>query len=189
MAPKPSTKETLLDAFERMVTDKGERAATLDAVASEAGVSKGGLLYHFGAKTDLVEGLVERLERLTAEDNAQLLAAPEGFVRRFIRSSVAVGTPFDSTYIAMTRLAQSGLYPAANASLAAVETGWRELIEQSVGDAAVARLVLLVSDGLYYNAALFPFDKLPTPASELDDVIDAIEELASTRGGGAASAR
>ena len=182
MTQKPSTKETLLDAFERMVTDGGERAATLDAVAAEAGVSKGGLLYHFGAKTDLVAGLVERLERLTTDDNARLLAAPEGFVRKFIRSSVVVGTAFDSTYIAMTRLAQSGLYPAANASLAAVEAGWRELIEQSVGDAAVARLVLLVSDGLYYNAALFPFDKLPTPAGELDDVIDAIEELARARG-------
>jgi AcrR family transcriptional regulator len=181
MTQKPSTKDTVLDAFERLVTDRGERAATIDAVAAEAGVSKGGLLYHFSSKSDLVDGLVARLERLTADDNAQLIAAPEGIVRRFIRSSVVIGTPFDSTYIAMTRLAQSGLYPTSNASLAAVEAGWRALIEQSVGDAAVARLVLLVSDGLYYNAALFPLDKLPTPTNEIDDVVDAIEELARGR--------
>jgi len=41
--------------------------------------------------------------------------------------------------------------------------------------------VLLVGDGLYYNAALFPFDKQPTPTGELDDVIAAIEELARSR--------
>jgi AcrR family transcriptional regulator len=182
MQQKPTARETVLDAFERLVADKGERAATLDAVASEAGVSKGGLLYHFASKGDLVDGLTSRLALLANADRAQLMAAPEGLVRRFIRSSMVVGTPFDSTYIAMTRLAQSGLYPAANESLSAVETGWRALIEESVGDPAVARIVLLVSDGLYYNAALFPLDTDRTRSDELDDVIDAIEQLARARG-------
>jgi len=184
MAQKTSAKEAVLDAFERVVIDRGERAATLEAVAVEAGVSKGGLLYHFGAKKDLVEGLVSRLTGLAAADLENLTAAPDGIVSRFIRSSVVIGTPFDTTYIAMTRLAQSGLYPEANASLAGVEQGWRALIEEAVGDPAVARLVLLVGDGLYYNAALFPFDKLPTPAAELDDVIAAIEDLARSRAAG-----
>jgi AcrR family transcriptional regulator len=181
MVQKTSAKESVLDAFERVVTDRGERAATLEAVAVEAGVSKGGLLYHFGAKKDLVEGLVSRMTGLAAADLEQLTAAPEGIVSRFIRSSLVVGTPFDTTYIALTRLAQSGLYPEANASLAGVEQGWRAVIEAAVGDPAVARLVLLVGDGLYYNAALFPFDKLPTPSDELDTVIAAIEELARSR--------
>jgi AcrR family transcriptional regulator len=181
MVQKTSAKESVLDAFERLVIDRGERAATLEAVAVEAGVSKGGLLYHFGAKKDLVEGLVSRMAALAEADLEQLAVAPEGIVSRFIRSSVVVGTPFDSTYIAMTRLAQSGLYPEANAALASVEQGWRALIEDAVGDPAVARLVLLVSDGLYYNAALFPFDKLPTPTAELDDVIAAIDDLARSR--------
>ena len=181
MVQKTSAKETVLDAFERLVIDRGERAATLEAVAVEAGVSKGGLLYHYGAKKDLVEGLVSRMTALAEADLEQLAGAPEGIVSRFIRSSVVIGTPFDSTYIAMTRLAQSGLYPEANASLARVEQGWRTLIEDAVGDAAVARIVLLVGDGLYYNAALFPFDKQPTPAAELDEVVAAIDGLARSR--------
>jgi AcrR family transcriptional regulator len=181
MVQKTSAKEAVLDAFERVVIDRGERAATLEAVAAEAGVSKGGLLYHFGGKKDLVEGLVERMTGLAESDLEQLAAAPDGIVSRFIRSSVVIGTPFDSTYIAMTRLAQSGLYPEANASLASVEQGWRTLIEGVVGDPAIARIVLLVGDGLYYNAALFPFDKLPTPAGELDDVVGLVEELIRAR--------
>jgi AcrR family transcriptional regulator len=181
MVQKTSAKETVLDSFEPLVIDRGERAATLEAVAVEAGVSKGGLLYHYGAKKDLVEGLVSRMTALAEADLEQLASAPEGIVSRFIRSSVVIGTPFDSTYIAMTRLAQSGLYPEANASLARVEQGWRTLIEDAVGDAAVARIVLLVGDGLYYNAALFPFDKQPTPAAELDEVVAAIDGLARSR--------
>jgi AcrR family transcriptional regulator len=183
MVQKTSARETVLDAFERVVIDRGERAATLEAVAVEASVSKGGLLYHFGGKKELVEGLVGRMAALAESDLEQLASAPEGIVSRFIRSSVVVGTPFDHSYIAMTRLAQSGLYPEANASLAAVEQGWRSLIENAVGDAAVARIVLLVSDGLYYNAALFPFDKQPTPVAELDDVIGAIDDLIRARSG------
>ena len=181
MAQKPSARESVLDAFERVITDKGERAATLDAVAAEAGVSKGGLLYHFSSKNDLAEGLAERLARLGADDLVQLRDAPEGIVRRFIRSSVVVGNPFDNAYLAVARLAQSGLYPVANDALAAIEAGWRALIEESVGDAAVARLVLLVSDGLYYNAALFPGAVTPPPAADLDEVIDALEAFAKTR--------
>ena len=38
----------------------GAQALTLDAVAEEAEVSKGGLLYHFKSKRDLVEGMIER---------------------------------------------------------------------------------------------------------------------------------
>jgi AcrR family transcriptional regulator len=185
MAQRSSARQAVLDAFERVVIDRGERAATFDAVAAEAGVSKGGLLYHFASKTDLVDGLVQRLLALAEADRAEITASPEGPVRHFLRSSVVVGTPFDTAYIAMTRLAQSGLYPVANTTLASIEAGWTELVEQSVGDPAVARLVMLVSDGLYYNAALFPLDKAPTPPGELDDVIVAIEELARVRAGGA----
>jgi AcrR family transcriptional regulator len=182
MTQKTSARQAVLDAFERVVIERGERAATLDTVAADAGVSKGGLLYHFSSKSDLVDGLVERLSSLAADDDDALRAAPEGTVRRFIRSSVVVGTPFDSTYIAMTRLAQSGLYPAANDSLATIETAWRTAIEDAVGDPAVARLVLLVSDGLYYNAALMPATqhRVIAPA-DLDGVIDALEELARGR--------
>ncbi|WP_374071309.1 hypothetical protein [Corynebacterium belfantii] len=39
-----SAKEKLLDAFEDILISQGENAATLDAVAQKAGVSKGGLL-------------------------------------------------------------------------------------------------------------------------------------------------
>ena len=45
--PRPSARARLLDAAVAVVRRDGAQALTLDAVAAEAGVSKGGLLYHF----------------------------------------------------------------------------------------------------------------------------------------------
>lgn len=171
----------MLDAFEHLLNDRGERSATIEAVAAEAGVSKGGLLYHFASKNDLVEGLIERLDGFTAADHEGLRGAPEGVLRRFIRTSVQVDGAFDRTYIAIARLAQSDRYPAARDALARVEAGWRGILEESLGDATVARLALLVSDGLYYNAALFAGATDAENPDQLEGVIDAIEELARVR--------
>ena len=47
MPAATDTRRRLLDAATAVVRRDGARALTLDAVAAEAGVSKGGLLYHF----------------------------------------------------------------------------------------------------------------------------------------------
>jgi AcrR family transcriptional regulator len=52
--------DKLLDAAEAVVARQGIANLTLDAVAAQAGVSKGGLLHHFPSKDRLVEALVER---------------------------------------------------------------------------------------------------------------------------------
>ena len=52
--------DTILDATEAVVTRQGIANLTLDAVAAEARLSKGGLLHHFPSKDRLVEALVSR---------------------------------------------------------------------------------------------------------------------------------
>ncbi len=57
----------------------GPSRLTLDAVAEKAGLSKGGLLYHFPTKEALVEGMIARLiERGSARRAAALERMPEG---------------------------------------------------------------------------------------------------------------
>ena len=53
-------RERLLDAAERVVVESGATHLTLDAVAKSAGISKGGLLYHFPSKEALLQGMVTR---------------------------------------------------------------------------------------------------------------------------------
>jgi len=66
----------LLDAAENIVLRDGVAHLTLDAVAAETGMSKGGVLYHFPSKDALIRGMIRRLHeefdaevrRLIAED-------------------------------------------------------------------------------------------------------------------------
>jgi AcrR family transcriptional regulator len=58
--PLRPARERLLDAAERVVAESGATHLTLDAVAKSAGVSKGGLLYHFPTKEALLEGMLAR---------------------------------------------------------------------------------------------------------------------------------
>lgn len=58
-AASRSTRSRILDAADALARSDGPGHLSLDAVAQKAGVSKGGLLYHFPTKTRLLEALVE----------------------------------------------------------------------------------------------------------------------------------
>ena len=55
-----SARERILEAAERVTTEVGAARMTLDGVAHAAGVSKGGLLYHFPSKESLLGALAQR---------------------------------------------------------------------------------------------------------------------------------
>ncbi|MBR0683504.1 TetR/AcrR family transcriptional regulator [Roseomonas eburnea] len=76
---QPDARTRILDAVERIVQARGVTGLTLEAAAREAGVSKGGLLYHFGSKEALLTGLMERLAAFMGSefDNGVRLQ-PEG---------------------------------------------------------------------------------------------------------------
>ena len=62
------------------------QALTLDAVAAQAGVSKGGLLYHFRSKRELLDamldGFLEEFDREIAEAAEEGGSFAHGYVRR-----------------------------------------------------------------------------------------------------------
>jgi AcrR family transcriptional regulator len=61
------------------VVEEGVSGMTLEAVAREAGVSKGGLLYHFPSKEALIGGMIGRLiDRFeAARGSSRRTGAPE----------------------------------------------------------------------------------------------------------------
>lgn len=76
---RPSNRDLILDAAENVVVDEGAAKLTLDAVAEKAGVSKGGVLYHFPSKEALLTAMMDRLITRGDERRAGLLAGmPEG---------------------------------------------------------------------------------------------------------------
>lgn len=52
--------QALLDAAEAVALREGVAKLTFDAVAAEAGMSKGGVLHHFASKEQLIEAMVRR---------------------------------------------------------------------------------------------------------------------------------
>jgi AcrR family transcriptional regulator len=56
----PAARDRILDAAEQLVAEQGASNLTLDAVAQAAGVSKGGLLYHYPNKDALLAAMIER---------------------------------------------------------------------------------------------------------------------------------
>lgn len=153
MSRPPLARDRVIDAFEAILIDEGERAATMDATARAAGVSKGGLLYHFGSKESLEAGILDRLNDLVDEDVAHMRAAPEGPVAFFLRTSVMQNDPIDRAILAAARLAQAGNSAAAEA-LRGVREKWADAVRPHAKDEASLDLVMLVSDGLYFNNAL-----------------------------------
>ncbi|MCG5214400.1 TetR/AcrR family transcriptional regulator [Streptosporangium sp. KLBMP 9127] len=80
-------RDELLDAAERLLADQGGHALTLAAVADEAGVSKGGLLYHFSNKDALIRAMVERL--IADFDELMAEQKQESYTRRYICATFA----------------------------------------------------------------------------------------------------
>lgn len=169
----------MLDAFEAILIDAGERAATMDATARAAGVSKGGLLYHFASKEALEGAIVERLRALVDADVTQMAAAAEGPIAYFLRTSVMENDPLDRAILASSRLAQGGNQPAREV-LREIRERWADALRAHAKDAAALDLVMLVSDGLYFNNAL-EGGSIPGPVpqgAELDALIALVERAA-----------
>ena len=148
-----SARDALLDAYQSLLQEAGERATTLTAVAARAGVSKGGLLYHFASKEALAAGLIARLDALVEEDLAQMRAAADGPSRYYVRTSAWTGGALDNALIAVAQLAQESHVEAQRAMRRAREQ-WLELIGTEVDEEATAHAILLLGDGLYFDAAL-----------------------------------
>ena len=179
MSRPPRARESVLDAFEGLLIDDGGRAATMDATARAAGVSKGGLLYHFASKDALEAGLVERLGRLVDEDIAAMTAAPEGPIAFFLRTSVMDDDPLDRAIISVSRLAQGGS-PSASTALRDMRERWQGALRPHARGAAALELVMLVSDGLYFNNALAG-GSIPGPVprgAAMDALIALVERAA-----------
>ncbi|MEW8967505.1 TetR/AcrR family transcriptional regulator [Exiguobacterium alkaliphilum] len=80
-----ATKQKLLDAATEIIMDHGVHQLTLDEVAKTAGVSKGGLLYHYPSKEALLTAIVERLQTEQNDLYESLQRDGYGPVEAFVR--------------------------------------------------------------------------------------------------------
>jgi len=179
--PRPSNRNRLLDAAEARLLAHGPRGLVLDAIATDAGVSKGGLLYHFPSKEALASALVERMVAGFDAEQARLTGvdahAAGRRTRAYLRSTVTPdGEPADHSAALMAGiLAGMGSERKRLGALHAAFARWQEQLEDDGIDPVRATLVRLAADGLWLSALL----GLPSIDKALArDVLVALEKLA-----------
>jgi AcrR family transcriptional regulator len=155
---KQSRRIAILNAASRIVSEKGIFNLTLEAVAKEGGISKGGLLYHFPSKEALVAGMVEHLannyqekiNRLAAEDPLER----GKWTRAFLNVTFNQGYPnkeWNSGLMAAKAVNPELLKPLHEAYL-----DWQGKIENDGLDPVDATIIRLATDGIWL-AELFDF--------------------------------
>lgn len=162
--PRKSQREPLLDAAEQLVLDEGVAALTLNGVARAAGVSKGGLLYHFESKAALVAAMVERVAARFAEAQDRHVRKSGDAVSAYVDATFPRGKPARSRedQLGASLLAAYLNDPELLAPLRERYEGWQERLEEN-GDPVAATIVRLAVDGLWL-ADLFG---LAPPAGKL----------------------
>ncbi|QYG91458.1 TetR/AcrR family transcriptional regulator [Iamia sp. SCSIO 61187] len=159
-----ATRGRLLDATKQILVERGVGQLTLDAVAELAGVSKGGLLYHFPSKAALVEGLAERLRDYTRANLER--AAEAGTVRTFLETSLPHSAEAEHYWAVFSAL-RSGIDVSDETRdlVQEVFTVWSDALRADVADPVLADIIRLVGDGLYLGAVL-GLEPLDAPALE-----------------------
>ena len=151
--PRPARRDLLLDAAERVVRRDGVARLTLDAVAEEAGTSKGGLLYHFATRDALITAMVERMTRsFTAALDTAIAADPEPcgrWTRAYIRTTAALERSSQDEVTATALLAAMASKPALAEPLRERYAAWREQVADDGLPEADAMIVALAADGLW----------------------------------------
>ncbi len=163
MAPRGDTRTRLLDAASAVVRRDGAQALTLDAVAAEAGVSKGGLLYHFASKRDLLDAMLTGwLEEFASEIDA---ASGDGFARGYVRASDMSGWAAAERATEFGLLAAMVAEPEALDAVRARHAEWQARLVEEAGDPVRATVARLAADGLWLADLL----GLAPPEGELRD--------------------
>ncbi|TVQ19637.1 MAG: TetR/AcrR family transcriptional regulator [Leptolyngbya sp. DLM2.Bin15] len=178
---RSDTRESLLKAASQVVIDKGVEALTLDAVAKQAGVSKGGLLYHFPNKDALIGGMVEHLIQefeavlQTEFDQDDAPGTPGQWVRAYIRATLRFSKQSLALIARLTSIAADSpnLFEAANV----YDQQLRQRIEASGIDPTKATIIMLAIDGLWLSE-VFQVGTLEEP--RLAQVLETLLEMTRT---------
>lgn len=147
-------RDAILDAAERVVARQGIANLTLDAVAAEAGLSKGGLLHHYHSKDKLVEGLVEKTAagwRACCMGAYERTAPGPGRMARALLTHIDDAQAWNeqcrrSSSAVFAALAQN---PSLIAPMRAVYADIRRLIDEDGLPPGVGETVAAAIDGLW----------------------------------------
>lgn len=162
---RDSARESILTAFQELIIGTSGSGASLDAVAKAAGVTKGGVLYHFGSRDGLETALIDRLETLVDPEYERMRTAPNGAAAYYVSLAEYVNSPLDRAMLAGGTLARNNT--RARSVVVEMRRRYFDILNADLRDPELARATMLLTDGLYYDATTIgvPFEhELDVPA-------------------------
>jgi AcrR family transcriptional regulator len=146
----------LLNCAVRLALEHGPAGLTIQAVSDAAGVTKGGLFYHFPSKQALVEGIFDTLtERLDADVDAAMARDPSprgSFTRAYVEAVFAdpvIGRESRAAALYLSALADPGVH-----RLHAEWFARRLERHRDTDDAPTLEIVRLAADGAWHACLL-----------------------------------
>jgi AcrR family transcriptional regulator len=150
--------EQLLNAAQIVILRDGILSLTLDAVAREAGVSKGGLLHYFPNKNALLEGMISTLLKAFESEIEQQIAADPVIEGRFCRAYIAVSlqqeTPEEAALTTALLAAATTVEPQILTLVRDRYAGWKARALTDGLDPETATLVFFAADGFWFARML-----------------------------------
>ncbi len=171
------TRRRLLDAAERLVDRHGAARLTLSAVAEEAGVSKGGLLYHFGTKDELIAAMLDRRFARFDDNRLRKIADDSRTVGRRSRAYLLATAEEKAPEAAAGLLAAVASNPELLQPLRQRYAAWQQELMDDGLLPAQCTAIRLIADGLWLSE-LMGF--APPDPSLRQEVIDLARAM--TRG-------
>ncbi len=175
------TRKAILEAANRIVLEQGVDHLTLEAAAAAAGISKGGLLYHFPNKEALIVGMIQAyLERFTTDYNTSAEKEPDDTPGRWTRAYL------ETTFADNERIPRlsSGLLaaiatdPSLLAPLQRTFADWVAQLSLDGIDPVTATIIRLVADGVWLVEL---FGLTPPDAAMKAQVMEALLEMSRVR--------
>lgn len=178
MASTPTAKDRLLIAATEVVNEVGAGHLTLDRVAASAGVSKGGLLYHFATKRELIQAMIievladfnqkieDKMAGVSGAPNIRLAAAIQVIKER---------TPSEKLQQRALLAASAEDPELLEPAKIALKKHFDEIRAQAT-EPDVVLTVLLAIEGLHFMEL---FDLLPLKHSEVDSMLEKLMDMSS----------
>ena len=135
---KLRTREALLAAAKKLITERGYEEATVRDIAKAAGMSTGAVFANFADKADLFRQVLAEDARVLAETMRQVAGLREGGVRETLLTVLAAGYAF--------HLKQLPLLQAACAE------GWRQDAAGEVAMRDRMRQIIAILEGILRQA-------------------------------------
>lgn len=176
MAEKKDSKDKIIEAVYELVRNDGIAKMTMESVADKAGMSKGGLFYHFPTKEILIEAMLKQLfdqfdNQLSEEHENDKL--PGGTTRSYLKTTFLKYDKEENEFVVALLAA---LVHNPNLLKPAKEhyQNWQNQLENDQIDPVISTIVRLATDGLWFSEL---FGLAPIQSELRNDVFEKLNEL------------